>query len=103
MSFIKKFANLFQWMQDSGAGAHWVYVRCNRCGEKIRTRLNLHNDLSVSYEGGKKTYFCRKYLIGDQGCFQQVIVELTFDQNRKVIQREIQGGQFLSAAEYAQD
>jgi hypothetical protein len=37
--------------------------------------------------------------MGDQLCFQKIEVELTFDQNRNVIDRQIKGGKFVEQAE----
>ena len=98
MSFLKRISELFS---SSGAGddsAYWLYAKCKRCGESIRTRVDLHNDLSVNYgEGGEgTTYFCRKVLIGQEQCFQRIEVQLTFDQGRKLIDRQISGGDFIT-------
>lgn len=100
MSFFKKMSRLVSPPPD--ANVHWVYVNCNRCGEKLRGRVNLSNDLSINYAGkGKDTYFCRKVIMGSGQCFQRVEVELAFDKNRKLINKEIQGGGFISEEEFA--
>jgi len=94
MSFFKKIGSFFS--SKSGAPMGSVTVKCNRCGEVIRARVNLYNDLSLEYdEDGKGTYFCRKVLIGEGRCFQRIEVELTYDPNRKLLSREITGGQFV--------
>jgi hypothetical protein len=105
MGLFKKLADLFSPPQG-GAGkrdevGYWVAVRCNRCGETLRARVNLHNDLSIEYGEGDRetTYFCRKILIGDKLCFQRVEVELTFDAQRRLIDRKITGGSFLEGQE----
>ena len=103
MSFFKKIASIISPQSTGDSNAYWVYVKCNRCGEKIRARVNLANDLSIKYEDGQKTYFCRKTLMGEGRCFQRVEVELTFDKNRKLVKREINGGQFISDDEFFQD
>lgn len=78
--------------------AYWVYVRCRRCGEVIKTRINLSNDLSLNDEGG---FVVNKTLIGgSQLCFERVEVSFTFDSNRQLIDREISRGDFISAEEY---
>jgi hypothetical protein len=99
MSFFTKISQLVSPHPD--ANVYWVYVKCNRCGEQLRGRVNLSNDLSIHYVGkGKDTYFCRKVIMGSGKCFQRVEVELTFDKNRKLINKEIQGGAFISEDEY---
>ena len=83
---------------------YWVYVQCNRCNEKLRTHVNLNNDLSIRYgeSDSDDTYFTRKTIIGRNLCFQAIEVELTFDRNRNLIDKQIQGGRFISEAEYAE-
>jgi hypothetical protein len=102
MSLFKKLSNL---LNPAAAGkrdgGYWIVVRCQRCGEIIRTRVNLSNDLSPNFEEGGETvtYFCRKTLMGNQHCFQQVEVELTFDANRRLVDRQIHGGEFVDVDE----
>ncbi|MFN8597466.1 MAG: hypothetical protein U0559_14945 [Anaerolineae bacterium] len=71
-------------------------VRCRRCGEIIETRVDLSNDLSVDYdEAGHAAYHCRKGLIGKERCYQTIEVELRFDAERHLIDRQISGGEFV--------
>ena len=83
----------------SGKEALWVYARCERCGEIVKARINLYNDLSVQYEDGEKQYFCRKTLVGENRCFNRIKVKLRFDKTRRLIGRGIQGGKFLTEEE----
>ncbi|PWB73745.1 MAG: hypothetical protein C3F07_09245 [Anaerolineales bacterium] len=93
MGFLKKlFSN-----ESSKPEKHYYTfnVKCNRCGEIIEGRIDLDNDLSLDDEG--EGYQVRKGLIGsgDNRCFQQIKVELTFDSNRQVLERQITGGTFV--------
>jgi hypothetical protein len=102
MSFLKKIASALS-PQAAGEGeVLWVYTLCDQCGEKIRTRVDLSYDLTPNYddEGRVASYFSRKALIGSRNCFEPIEVELTFDAHRRVISREIAGGQFISKEEY---
>ncbi len=94
MNLFKKLSSLFS-PGKTDADAYWIAARCNRCGEVIRTRVSLSNDLSVEYDGDATSYFCRKVLMGEGHCFQRVEVELTFDANRRLLNREIHGGHFV--------
>ena len=81
--------------------AYWVYVRCRRCGEPLKARIDLSNDLSLSDEGD--TYTVHKSLVGsgERRCYQRSEVTLTFDGERKtVLDREITGGEFITEDEY---
>jgi hypothetical protein len=94
MSLFKKIGNFFS--SKSGAPSDWVVVKCNRCGEVIRARVNLYNDLSLEYdESGKEFYLCRKVLMGQSHCFERIQVELTYSANRKLLSRDVTGGQFV--------
>ncbi len=99
---FKKLSSLFSGKRDPRG--HTIYVVCDRCGETLKTRIDKANDLSIQYGGrqGHDTYFCRKVLIGDGPCFQRIEVELTFDQNKNLIDKEITGGRFISQEEYQQ-
>ena len=98
MSFFDRLKNML-----TGPGGakrnYWVNVRCNRCGEVITSRVDLFNDLSKDFDTGQ--YWTRKVLIGsgEDRCFQQIEVSLTFDKNKRLIDRSISGGEFLEPDE----
>jgi hypothetical protein len=103
MSLFKKISDLFSSTGDKDDSAYWVYVKCNRCGEAIRTRIDMRHDLSMNYGSGEAdtTYFCRKTLMGEKRCFQRIEVELTFDHRRQLLDRQIHGGEFITEEEYS--
>ena len=103
MGFFDKLSNLFSSPGGGGNRAYWIYARCNRCGEKIRARVDLSNDLSLDYGGDQTTYFTRKVLIGEGRCFERIEVRLTFDMDRKRINREISGGEFISEEQFFEE
>ena len=105
MSFLKKIASALSPRGAEGGEVLWVYVRCNKCGEAIKTRIDLRHDLTPNYndEGRVADYVLRKVLIGSQRCFEPIEVKLTFDTQRRAITREITGGQFISKEEYEGD
>jgi hypothetical protein len=105
MSFLKKIASILSPKGAENSDVLWVYVRCHKCGEVIRTRIDLRHDLTPNYsaEGRVTEYVLRKVLIGSQRCFERIGVTLTFDPQRRVISREIAGGQFVSREEYEGD
>lgn len=79
---------------------HWIYARCNRCGEPLKGRVDLYNDLSAGDEGG---FVVRKGLVGSgkNYCFQTVEVTLHFDTKKdKTTASEVVGGELLTAEAY---
>jgi len=94
---VKWLKNLFK--SPHSSRDYWLYVKCNHCGEIIKARIDLYNHLSVQY-GEQHTYYCRKVIIGGEGCYKPIEVEMTFDNSRKLLNREIDGGEFVSEDEY---
>ncbi len=75
-----------------------LQAKCSRCGEIIPARINLNNELSANDTDLPGAYFCRKVLIGEKRCFQAIEIELTFNQQRKIIHRQISGGTFVDSS-----
>jgi len=96
MGIFKKLSSLFSTSgsQKTPDYSTFITVRCNRCGEVIRARIDLRNDLTINYDDNT-TYYCRKVIIGEQRCYKQIEVELTFDNRKKLINRQISGGAFV--------
>jgi len=96
MGFFKKLTSIFS-PPTTTSNLYPIEVICKRCGERISGSVNLSNDLSIVYGNSENdyTYFCRKAFMGGGRCFQQVEVELTFDKNRRIIERKIKGGKFV--------
>ena len=100
MGFFNKLSKIFSPSSKGDEGAYWVYVKCNRCGEQLSSRIDLYNDLSVEYEGERDlTFLCRKTLVGGTGCFQRIEVQLKFNKNRKMVDRQISGGEYVEGAD----
>jgi hypothetical protein len=98
MSFLQKLrASLGGGSAPAGSprDLYPVTVRCRRCGELLTITINLSNDLSQDYE--RDVFFVRKLISGGGAnrCFQTVEVQLTFDANKRLLDREISGGVFV--------
>jgi hypothetical protein len=79
---------------------YWIHVQCQKCGEPLRTRIDLRNDPSLEDDG---TWRVRKWLTGTgkHFCFQTVEVALHFNQAKKtVLDSEVTGGKLITAEEY---
>lgn len=82
----------------------YYYVRCDKCGENVRFRVDPRWDLAPDYDGGDQASSFRvtKHIVG-QKCFRPIEVTLTFDRNRKESGRSVTGGQLITAEEYEAD
>ena len=97
MGFFKKFGSFFSAKPAEDQISYYIKVKCNRCGEEIQARINLYNDLSIEYDdsGNTSGYVCHKIIVGSQRCYQPIDVSLTFDSKRKLVDKQITGGQFI--------
>jgi hypothetical protein len=98
MGFLKRITSFFSAPAPvDDKREYWIHVRCNRCGERVRARVDLWNELSWTdpESGSNSAYTCRKVLMGSGTCFQQIEVNLYFDSNRKLIERKTTGGKFI--------
>jgi hypothetical protein len=104
MGFLKRLASFFLEGAEGGEdkNAHWEYVRCSRCGEKLPVRVDLRNELTPQYEGGEGAFYVRKGTVGSgkNRCFQSIEVELFFDSSRRRVSRYITGGEFITKEEF---
>ncbi|HMN26701.1 MAG TPA: hypothetical protein PKE45_01005 [Caldilineaceae bacterium] len=105
MNFFKSLTNLFRGGSSTNNRMLTVYVLSRRCNEPIAGQVDLLNELSQTDEGSEHTYYARKVFStsGQKRCFDQVEVELYFDQNKKVAEYQITGGRWLEPADYEQE
>ncbi|RIK53168.1 MAG: hypothetical protein DCC57_08725, partial [Chloroflexi bacterium] len=85
MNFLKRLANLFGGRPGGGSGRLLtIYVLSRRCNEPIMGTVDLFNEVSQS-EDSAYSYYTRKVLhtSGERRCFDQVEVELWFNQNKE--------------------
>ena len=101
MSFLKKLSSLLS-PPSGDKRSLWLYVKCEKCGEVLKGRVDLYNDLSIQYKesGGGTIYYCRKVFVGSNRCYRPIEVELTFDKNRRLVDKEIIGGEFVTEEDY---
>lgn len=92
MNFLKK---LFAPREPYTKSYYTFNAKCKRCDEIIIGRIDLDNDLSVEYEEGGDVFYARKVLMGENKCFQRVEVNLKFNADRQVIEKDIIGGEFI--------
>jgi hypothetical protein len=82
--------------------AVWLYVRCSRCGEAIRVRVDRRYDLASEWRDPGEpgpAYTMHKDIVGE-GCFQRIRVDVGFDDSFKIVEQHIRGGVFLTEEAY---
>jgi hypothetical protein len=68
-----------------------LYVRCDRCGEIIKTHIFMGNELYPTYDDAGPAYTLRKELIGAK-CPNRVQLYMEFDSARRLTRQEVTGG-----------
>jgi len=103
MSILKKLSKILSSPPPQTDRAMYLYVQCNKCGEKLRARVDVWNELTPEYDGKSDnaiSYHCRKVLIGGKMCYQPIELRLKFDENHKLIEKTIMGGKYIDQAEF---
>ncbi|SRR5258706_11064413 len=103
MNFLRQIANIFapgpSIKRGDDVGLYY-YIRCNRCGEVIKVRINPMNDLSHSDDD--KQLFAHKTIVGRR-CYNRIEAEFIYDANRRLINSEITGGSLVTVDDYEKD
>jgi hypothetical protein len=89
-------SNLFKNMFTPPPDAFWVYLQCQKCGEKIKVRINTLSEVSQADNG---TYFVQKEAMGSK-CFNRIPFRLELDRFRNIKNKEITGGKFITEKEF---
>ncbi len=100
MNLLRKLMQSFSGSAMTGDVGLYYYVRCNRCGEVIRVRINPMNDLSLDDTG--KNLWAHKIIVG-QRCYNRIEADFTYDTNRKLISSEATGGTLVDKTAYEAD
>jgi len=68
-----------------------IYVKCDRCGEIIKTHIFKGNELYPTYADEGPAYTLRKELIGSR-CPNRVQLYMEFDGAKRIIRQDVTGG-----------
>ncbi|NJN84128.1 MAG: hypothetical protein HC802_18870 [Caldilineaceae bacterium] len=104
MSFLKRITDLFRGGPTTSSNRYLdLYVLNRRCNEPLTGQVDLLNELSVAEEEEDASYYARKVLhtSGAKRCFSQCEVMVWFDNSKRVLRTEVEGGRLLDEAEYA--
>ena len=75
-----------------------IYVKCDRCGEVIKTHIIKGNELAATYSEEGPSYTLRKELIGSR-CPNRVQLYMEFDVAKRITCQDISGGTFQEMKE----
>jgi len=108
MGFLDSIKSLFSGGKG-GSGveregrAMYFYVRCNACGEKIRVRVDLYNDLIQEFGENDNVagYSVEKDVLGNK-CFRMMHLHAQFNQGRRLLEQSVSNGTLITKEEYLQ-
>lgn len=75
----------------------YFYVKCAKCGAPVRIRADKFHDLQRDMENGG--FILRKEIM-DGSCFQLMYATIRFDANYRILEQEIEGGEFITWETY---
>jgi len=104
MSILKNLVKILSSPPAKTERAMYLFVQCTKCGEKLRARVDVWNELTPDYDGksdAATSYHCRKVLVGENKCYQPVELRLKFDKNHKLLEKTILGGKYIDTAEFS--
>ena len=98
MSFLRRLFGGSE--QPADDHALHLYVRCNRCRAAVHVRIDLRNDLAADYGDTEAEGYTLYKEVMDDRCFRLMRAELQFDAHRNEMSRQIEGGTFITEAEW---
>ena len=100
MGFLQKlFSGGPKAQKDETAEAIFIYSQCNKCQEKFRNRIDKQHDLLQNYAESGPAYTAHKEITGSR-CRNVLVVDLEFDAQRRLQDKSIQNGRFISREGY---
>ena len=100
MGFLRRLFGLKEQTPPANPGdpdGIYFYVQCDRCHTTVRVRADRKHDFNQ--DGGEYTWH---KVIVDSKCFQRMSTVVYLDAQLNVVNAEIQGGHYITQAEYDQ-
>ncbi|MCL4464539.1 MAG: hypothetical protein M1401_06525 [Chloroflexi bacterium] len=98
MSIWKRLGSIFGGGSTGGDDSALQYaVKCRRCGEVIRVRVNRRYDLDQDFgDYGDQVvgYTLHKEVLGNR-CPQLINIIVHYDRSQRETERDIEGGEFV--------
>ena len=102
--FLKALQRAFARPSGEAAPAHltWLYIRCAKCGTIFRVGVNMRTDVMNNYAdpGSNIPAYSLMKDAMDSRCFNPIRIAVHYDHQMREINREIQGGEFVTQEQY---
>ena len=97
MNFLKKIKNALSGPSDPGDKGIYLYIKLDRTGEVVRLRLTPEHELLPDYDEGG--YYTHKSIVGPM-TFSRAQAVFRFDQGKKLVSWDIDGGELVTAEDW---
>ena len=100
MGFLKKIAQAIFGSSEGEVrdpDGIYLYVKCDRCGAPVRIRADKRHDLQRDFDTNELVL--RKEIM-DGSCFSLIHATVRFSPGYRILDQEIEGGEFISWEEY---
>ena len=77
-----------------------IYLKDNKCGEKIKLVLRKGYDIVSEYGDQKEAAFSIKKMVICNNCYNKIELYIEFDKYYDIINKEIKNGQLLTEEEF---
>jgi hypothetical protein len=92
-----KIRELFTGSSEGDSEGMYFHVKCGKCGTPLRIRVDKRHDLRRDFDQGG--YVVDKDLM-DSTCFRLFHFTIRFDDNHRIVERDIEGGEFITEEAY---
>ncbi len=100
MGILDGFRSFFHNISSGEMYVMYIYVRCQRCGERIRVRMDRRFDLEQEFGETLVTgYVANKDILGNK-CNNLIRVHIEYDDRFRPRVRDIEGGEFITREQY---
>jgi hypothetical protein len=100
MGFLKKLKDILLGTKSGkprDPDGIYFHVQCEKCGAPLRIRADKRHDLQRDYDTGE--YVLHKEMM-DNSCFNLMQATIRFDASYNIVDREIDGGKFITKEEF---
>ncbi|HEX2987160.1 MAG TPA: hypothetical protein VHS06_03210 [Chloroflexota bacterium] len=100
MGLLDRVRSFFSDVSSGEVYVMYIYIRCKRCGEPIRLRMDRRFDLELEFgETLVSGFVANKDILGRK-CSNLIRVHVEYDSSHRQKNRDIEGGQFITREEY---
>ncbi|SFL06645.1 hypothetical protein [Halanaerobium salsuginis] len=100
MGLLATLKNIFMGSNNNGGNLITIYVKDNKCGNKMKLLFRKSYDIQKVYEDERDAAFEIKKVIVCDNCYNKLQLELEFDRKYNIIKQKLENGEIITEEEY---